>query len=86
MNIGTFHPTELLRRSPFGIDPILMLNLTCQVLKSGRFKLYKIKCMRKSSRELNLILFRKEVIQPHLPVRLPCYDLAPVTGFTFGAY
>ena len=25
---------------------------------------------------------RKEVIQPHLPVRLPCYDLAPVTGFT----
>src|SRR5437588_4139470 len=25
---------------------------------------------------------RKEVFQPHLPVRLPCYDLAPVTGFT----
>ena len=24
---------------------------------------------------------RKEVFQPHLPVRLPCYDLAPVTGF-----
>ena len=27
---------------------------------------------------------RKEVIQPHVPVRLPCYDLAPVTRFTFG--
>ena len=25
---------------------------------------------------------RKEVIQPHLPIRLPCYDLAPVTSFT----
>ena len=25
---------------------------------------------------------RKEVFQPHLPVRLPCYDLAPVTGIT----
>ena len=25
---------------------------------------------------------RKEVFQPHLPVRLPCYDLAPVTGST----
>ena len=25
-----------------------------------------------------------EVIQPHLPVRLPCYDLAPVTELTFG--
>jgi len=22
------------------------------------------------------------VIQPHVPVRLPCYDLAPVTGPT----
>ncbi len=29
-------------------------------------------------------LSRKEVFQPHLPVRLPCYDLAPVTGFTLG--
>ena len=25
---------------------------------------------------------RKEVFQPHLPVRLPCYDLAPITGIT----
>lgn len=27
---------------------------------------------------------RKEVIQPHLPVQLPCYDFVPVTGPTFG--
>ena len=27
---------------------------------------------------------RKEVFQPHLPVRLPCYDLAPVTGIALG--
>jgi hypothetical protein len=26
---------------------------------------------------------RKEVIQPHLPVRLPCYDLVLLTSFTF---
>ena len=26
---------------------------------------------------------RKEVIQPHLPIRLPCYDFTPVTGSTF---
>src|SRR3954453_22982429 len=26
---------------------------------------------------------RKEVIQPHLPVRLPCYDFTPVTSLTF---
>ncbi len=29
-------------------------------------------------------LLRKEVIQPHLPVRLPCYDLAPLTDRTLG--
>lgn len=29
------------------------------------------------------IFLRKEVIQPHLPIRLPCYDFTPVTGFTF---
>ena len=28
-------------------------------------------------------LLRKEVIQPHLPVRLPCYDLVLITGPTF---
>ena len=25
------------------------------------------------------------MIQPHLPVRLPCYDFAPVIDLTFGA-
>ena len=29
-------------------------------------------------------LHRKEVIQPHLPVRLPCYDFTPLTRFTLG--
>ena len=27
---------------------------------------------------------RKEVIQPHLPIRLPCYDFTPVTRPAFG--
>src|SRR6188474_2580827 len=26
---------------------------------------------------------RKEVIQPQVPLRLPCYDFAPVTELTF---
>ena len=25
----------------------------------------------------------KEVIQPHLPIRLPCYDFTPVISLTF---
>ena len=28
--------------------------------------------------------FRKEVIQPQLPLQLPCYDFVPVTSPTFG--
>ena len=31
------------------------------------------------------MLHRKEVIQPHLPIQLPCYDLAPINGLTLGA-
>src|SRR5262245_54301349 len=32
-----------------------------------------------------LSILRKEVIQPQVPLRLPCYDLVPITGFIFGA-
>src|SRR5699024_4030525 len=32
---------------------------------------------------LKLKLLRKEVIQPHLPVRLPCYDFVPIADPTF---
>ena len=34
---------------------------------------------------LRIYLPRKEVIQPHLPVRLPCYDFTPLTLHTFDA-
>ena len=34
---------------------------------------------------LLLLFLRKEVIQPHLPIRLPCYDFTPVTGPAFGS-
>ena len=30
------------------------------------------------------ILPRKEVIHPHLPVRIPCYDLTPIISPTLG--
>src|SRR6201998_1834438 len=32
---------------------------------------------------LFVVLLRKEVIQPHLPVRLPCYDFVPIADPTF---
>jgi hypothetical protein len=40
-------------------------------------------CVRlRSSRT---VIPRKEVIQPHLPVRLPCYDFTPITDPTLDA-
>ena len=46
-------------------------------------------CTRLSALQLTAKLVsvtrsKKEVFQPHLPVRLPCYDLAPVTSFALG--
>ena len=32
-----------------------------------------------------MLLLRKEVIQPQVPLRLPCYDFIPITIHTFGA-
>ena len=33
--------------------------------------------------QVGQMLLRKEVIQPHLPVRLPCYDFVPIADPTF---
>ena len=30
-------------------------------------------------------ILRKEVIQPQVPLRLPCYDLVPIAELRFGA-
>ena len=34
--------------------------------------------------DIFFIFLRKEVIQPHLPIRLPCYDFTPIIRPTFG--
>ena len=38
-----------------------------------------------SKLETSNLSVRKEVIQPQVPLRLPCYDLVPVTDLAFGA-
>ena len=37
------------------------------------------------SRSLLKQVVRKEVIQPQVPLRLPCYDFTPITPHTLGA-
>ena len=34
--------------------------------------------------QADLKLLRKEVIQPQVPLRLPCYDFTPITDHTLG--
>ncbi len=34
----------------------------------------------------SLLIPRKEVIQPHLPIRLPCYDFTPIIDPTFDGW
>ncbi len=48
--------------------------------RTGSCPLFELKFV-----SLRTCLPRKEVIQPHLPVRLPCYDFTPLTLHTFGA-
>jgi hypothetical protein len=35
--------------------------------------------MSKTTTNESVVILRKEVIQPQVPLRLPCYDFTPVT-------
>ena len=39
-----------------------------------------------NERCVSVIFLRKEVIQPHLPIRLPCYDFTPIIYPTLGGW
>ena len=54
--------------------------IACDINRTGSCPPFELKCF-----SLRIYLPRKEVIQPHLPVRLPCYDFTPLTLHTFGA-
>src|SRR5262245_10039480 len=44
----------------------------------------QVTCVGNSRRALPTQFLLKEVIQPHVPVRLPCYDFTPVIDHTVG--
>ena len=47
------------------------------------FPLYCQRTKSKTKRYIPSLLLRKDVIQPQVPLRLPCYDFTPITGHTF---
>ena len=66
-----------------GCDPgdrVLRGIILADINRTGSCPLFELKFV-----SLRMYLPRKEVIQPHLPVRLPCYDFTPLTLHTFGA-
>ena len=66
---------------------MIQFNLVSVTDSASSFSLYFVKQTHlQYKRKPTCFRFRsrKEVFQPHLPVRLPCYDLAPITSFTLG--
>ena len=55
-------------------------------LSASAFALADRPGISQKSLSTSACLPRKEVIQPHLPIRLPCYDFTPVIWLTFGSW
>ena len=65
---------------------ILLLNAAQQVLPELLSRFFTQSRPRAMRSAKTSCLPRKEVIQPHLPIRLPCYDFTPVIDLTFGSW
>ena len=75
---GLLHPRIISR---IGFDYPCIPDRSCNNFCETRASKKKLITNHNMKYQNYLPASRKEVFQPHLPVRLPCYDLAPVTGF-----
>ena len=67
--------------SPFSLTQCRLSSLLTNLPKGfHRVERHQSKIIKR----LRPCLPRKEVIQPHLPIRLPCYDFVPINNHTFG--
>ncbi len=95
----SYAPTFLLLSAKSGLEPLTsrlsgvrsnQLSYPCFSLRAAPSKLNINQRMcvdLKSTRYLTTsCLHRKEVIQPHLPIRLPCYDFTPIIGPTLDGW
>jgi hypothetical protein len=64
--------------SQLSYGPVCLCHGSCR--EAGRFGCRSL--VRTSDKQFAVFLSLKEVIQPHLPIRLPCYDFTPVIGHT----
>ena len=59
--------------------------VTPKRIATKSFRLLDNPTIDNSKTASTFFFLRKEVIQPHLPIRLPCYDFTPVIGPAFGS-
>ena len=66
-------------------EDLLALNDAQRIALCGEIRQFLIEHVSKTGGHLasNLGVVEKEVIHPHLPVVIPCYDFTPVTCPTF---
>ncbi len=72
-------PLDVARR---GVLANGSIELVCRVASAPTWSLPAVETNARPDRSAKWLL-RKEVIQPHLPVRLPCYDFTPIASPTF---
>ncbi len=63
-----------------GFEPSKLNSISFQ----SEFGVYTSLCIDQVWSAFALFILRKEVIQPHLPIRLPCYDFTLIINPTFG--
>ena len=73
----------------FSVHTCVRDAVATEKLRFEVFTLYLIRILSslttKQKDNLYFFFLRKEVIQPHLPIRLPCYDFTPVINPAFGS-
>jgi hypothetical protein len=82
LRLSSFQGTNYLERIVSNHHLSVMI-LTEKIALS---KLNKQKAVNFLSVHKDCIILRKEVIQPHLPIRLPCYDFTPIICPTLGGW
>ena len=82
----SFHSLESASLLLGRVSRPIRLRLPGQTSLSCRLLLFR-QCSLITQQQNNTLLdfLRKEVIQPHLPIRLPCYDFTPVIEPAFGS-
>src|SRR5215210_258599 len=78
-------PTESRPRRA-GLSKLSSTNQTEVDVLPGELETGRIHHGRAACRSWSSGIPRKEVIQPQLPLRLPCYDFTPVTDPTFDGF